>query len=755
MSAVAADARVLDDFHGRFRRLGPHPDKAVIDDCVRFAKEKSGQAYHIAKAMVSRYMDPKKDVRCLLSILYCMDAIMLYAAGEYPAIFSRYMIDVCLRGFDCMDYHGRTKLGNLIQIWEERNLYSSELINQLKKMKEDKLAQPASTPSFQAPRGPPAPAQQPLNAAYPHNLAQLQQRQQQSIPQAPQLHVPGMAPRPSYESLLSTEKEALLNELLQSLGEVPGAMTLDQLAQSNIELYSNICASAEANASFKFSGGATMPPHMLPSAQAQAQAPAVAGAVASTVRIPTPTMVMDVGNGKAEEARTADTFLSRWSEEEHHASASDGDGYLLGFVGTNPVLIQTEGVEAVCGRLEACEEALGKLQETGGVKQEDDDGAGGLGSVSLPSSIISTRDGRASVSTALAHVKRKLGDILAEASSPSPALGLPSLVTGPLPLQPSPQYSRLLEEYLSTGAGGARDGSGVAGTAAMGPKAGAGGRGGAGGSRAGVSRFSARKAVTPAFQTEQLKVPAAYALQGLYVQRKYQFQEDGVRFLTQATLDAYVDKYARKQLHRNITANTIKHRPWLPSEREWQADFGESVNSARDQVLAEAAGRGDEGGIGSGSGGALKPAGSSSSSFARGGAGSGADSGALRDYSVLADEQFPRCPISRERFVSTFDEDSGEMWYKNAARVLVTSLADVDVYNLAKDTKNPKVRYLVVNKVLVLDNWLENGKAACYSDAKQRYEAMGAEHEEKVMDLQTALAGEEDDEDCFVMLELS
>ena len=57
--------------------------------------------------------------------------------------------------------------------------------------------------------------------------------------------------------------------------------------------------------------------------------------------------------------------------------------------------------------------------------------------------------------------------------------------------------------------------------------------------------------------------------------------------------------------------------------------------------------------------------------------------------------------------------------------------------------------------MLVLDNWLENGKAASYSDAKLRYEAMGAEHEEKVKDLQTALAGEEDDGDCFVMLELS
>ena len=80
---------------------------------------------------------------------------------------------------------------------------------------------------------------------------------------------------------------------------------------------------------------------------------------------------------------------------------------------------------------------LGKLEESGGVKQEDDDGAG-VPEVSpspAPSSALATA-GR--VSTALAHVKRKLGDILAEASSPSPALGLPSLVTGPLPhSQPS------------------------------------------------------------------------------------------------------------------------------------------------------------------------------------------------------------------------------------------------------------------------------------------------------------------------------
>ena len=70
------------------------------------------------------------------------------------------------------------------------------------------------------------------------------------------------------------------------------------------------------------------------------------------------------------------------------------------------------------------------------------------------------------------------------------------------------------------------------------------------------------------------------------------------------------------------------------------------------------------------------------------------------------------------------------------------------------ETEHPAVRYLIVNKGLVLDSWLNNGKAASYSDAIQRYQAMGAEHSEKVTGLQTAL-GQEDEDNCFVMLELS
>ena len=76
MSAIVNQA-IMGDFHARFRKLGAHPDKLVIDDLVNFSKVNSEQGYHIVKAIVSRFMDKNKDVRNLLSTLYSMDAIMI------------------------------------------------------------------------------------------------------------------------------------------------------------------------------------------------------------------------------------------------------------------------------------------------------------------------------------------------------------------------------------------------------------------------------------------------------------------------------------------------------------------------------------------------------------------------------------------------------------------------------------------------------------------------------------------------------
>jgi hypothetical protein len=781
-SSVPLHEQVMGEFHGRFRKLGPHPDKAVIDEIVRFSKVNAGQGYYIVKAIVSRYMDRNKDVRCLLSILYCMDAIMVYTSTEYPPLFSRYMIDVCSRGFDNMDDHGRRKLGNLIQIWSERNCFSADLVGQLSRMKDDKLAQPASQPSFQSQQ-----AAAPIS--YPYNLSHQQQQQQVgALPPAPIMTVPQQSNNNNnnnnnnnpyeYEAVLNAEKAALLHELLQSLGEGAGTITLEQLAQSNPELYGQVCASAEANASAKMAGsgagmtmagmGIGMPPSAPPLTQ-QHQHQQIHQQIHQPV--PGPSMVVEDDSGSGSGGRTLDTYLSSWSTNPaltHHASASSGDGYIQGFVGTYPVLLSVDGVREVSGRLESCEAALQAMQDSGGVKQEE--GGDGGEAVKLPATITSTHDSRASVLTALGRVKRKLAAVLADNAAASgsgsdvnlSAQPLPQLVTGPLPLLPSIHYDRGLKEYLEGGGPGggegARGGSdAVAGGGAGGTAGGIGGPAATGGraGRAGGSRFSARKKQIPPMQPDQLSLPAAYALQGLYVHRKYQFQEDGVRFLSQATLDAYVDKYANTQLLRRMSAKAIRRRPWFCSEQEWNADYGEASGKAAERALAEAAQRessneaapsGRKGADYDGSGGG--------GGKVRGGGGNGASDG--REYSVLADENFPRCPISRERFVSVFDSDSGDMWYKNAAKVLVTSLADVQVFNLSKETEHPKVRYIVVNKGLVLDSWLESGKAATYPDCAQRYGAdgMGAEYMEKLSDLGVAIAGEEED-DCFVMLELA
>ena len=77
-----------------------------------------------------------------------------------------------------------------------------------------------------------------------------------------------------------------------------------------------------------------------------------------------------------------------------------------------------------------------------------------------------------------------------------------------------------------------------------------------------------------------------------------------MRFLTQATLDAYVDKYANKQLILRMTEKAIKSRPWLPSEQEWQR-FWRSYEYREGPCASGGGGRGDEDGIG-GAGGALK-----------------------------------------------------------------------------------------------------------------------------------------------------
>ncbi len=46
------------------------------------------------------------------------------------------------------------------------------------------------------------------------------------------------------------------------------------------------------------------------------------------------------------------------------------------------------------------------------------------------------------------------------------------------------------------------------------------------------------------------------------------------------------------------------------------------------------------------------------------------------EFIVPADEHFPRCPVSKEMFETFFDEDEGEMMFRNAAKVMNSHLFD-------------------------------------------------------------------------------
>ena len=51
--------------------------------------------------------------------------------------------------------------------------------------------------------------------------------------------------------------------------------------------------------------------------------------------------------------------------------------------------------------------------------------------------------------------------------------------------------------------------------------------------------------------------------------------------------------------------------------------------------------------------------------------------GYCEDGSVLEDDFFPRCPVSKDKFVPKFDEDEGETLFLRACKVFVTAAADV------------------------------------------------------------------------------
>jgi len=258
----------------------------------------------------------------------------------------------------------------------------------------------------------------------------------------------------------------------------------------------------------------------------------------------------------------------------------------------------------------------------------------------------------------------------------------------------------------------------------------------------------------PPFRVEELGRNPEPMLRALYSDRPHQYHEDGLRFKTLALLQEHTNAFLerKKVLKKKKESTNVREcREWYCSAAQWVSDF------SRLQLGQDAS---TEGGVTAGS----------SSAAGEGGDVSGVEQqppGQQQEvFIVPADEHFTRCPISREMFEAFFDEEEGEFMYRNAAKVLVTESADPSLFKLGRETEGgvqsgdnmdmavtATVRYLIVHKVLVLDSWLQSGKATTLSEALQRYATVPAAVE--VIKRLLAAAGEEENEDdVFVVLDL-
>ena len=208
----------------------------------------------------------------------------------------------------------------------------------------------------------------------------------------------------------------------------------------------------------------------------------------------------------------------------------------------------------------------------------------------------------------------------------------------------------------------------------------------------------------------------------------------------------------KKLLQKRRNASTREYREWYCTSSQWTSDFNALVSAT-----ASAAG-------GSGSGSINKVGAILTAAAAA--AGEKASRADDDEYLVPADEFFTHCPVSREVFERLWDPEEGEFMFPNAARVLVTHDADAGLFKLGQpiqwmdhpsessteyqQQRSCSVRYLIVHKLLVLDQWLDTGKAVTVKEAILRYERIGSH---KASLLRNACSEDDDEEEVFVLIE--
>lgn len=174
------------------------------------------------------------------------------------------------------------------------------------------------------------------------------------------------------------------------------------------------------------------------------------------------------------------------------------------------------------------------------------------------------------------------------------------------------------------------------------------------------------------------------------------------------------------------------------------------------------------------------------------------------DILIPADENFLRCPISKESFNQVWDDENGEFMYKNACKILFItkdflklfnsnnillinysnyldnnllkltlpfnqsssvvssdflstfiksfSSYNLDLANVTEESLEQSLRYMIVNRDLVLEPWIRDGKISSYDESLKRFSLMGESGEITVNLLKFIKLFDENIEQLYVFL---
>lgn len=310
------------------------------------------------------------------------------------------------------------------------------------------------------------------------------------------------------------------------------------------------------------------------------------------------------------------------------------------------------------------------------------------------------------VNEAMKLISSKLGPLVDEAMSCFD-VPLPKLLRTPLPLEELGQYKRLLSGNISTPTvintsnNSHRTANYTGESLDIKPSI-------------DEPTTKKQKLSTPPFRVDELGRKADRPVKALY---GLGFKsEDGLRFKSQADLDKYLDILAiRNKDKLKRSDGGLLCRKWYCRIRDWITDFNtlnkENVRNPR-------------------------------------------DFGELQSYGeemvVPADENFSRCPVSKELFETIWDEEIGDYMFRNAVKVLIAPQCE-EYFALGQPTTSSFFRYIIVHKHLVLDQWITDMKIESVKECVFRLRAAGASRD-LVSAIVDASEEDEDEVDVFVMI---